>query len=128
MDLVVVKADRGLPFRMAEHLFRLEGNVLQHFTDGALRAEVELEHVHQFVADHPEAAGVVRELVPDVEAKAADFTLARAKELTAIRQKVSPGADQGAISKIVDAAVAKAFAQFLELQKSAAAAAAAPKA
>lgn len=118
MDILTRGFDQGLPPRMVEHLYRVEGDKLLHFADGTLRATVELAHAHQFVADHPEAALAVGDLVEDLEGKVAEYKRERAQQFTAERQKVSAGADQRAIDVIVRAAVADALRDFQELQRS----------
>ena len=112
MDIVVNKLDGGLPARFAQHLYTVAGNFLQHFTDGELRATVELKNVHQFVADHPEAELVLNELVPDLAAKVQAYKLERATVFAADRQKVKAGADQSAIDKIVAARLEAALEQY----------------
>ena len=77
-----------------------------------LRAPVELQPAHQFVADHPEAADVVRELVPDVDTRAAEYKVARAKEHAAIRSKPAGLPNQADIDAIVQKHVAAALERF----------------
>lgn len=116
MDKVTIGIDRGLPARLVENHYRLDGDTLEHYTDGQLRARVALENAHQFVADHPEAADVVREQLPNVEAKAAEYKLARAKEYTAIRTRPLQGQSQLDIDAIVAKHVKAALERFMAQQ------------
>ena len=119
MKVVIIGADKGAkPLGlMVEHVYELVADELLHLTDGQLRARVPLEDpnggespVIAFLADHPEAAPALGDVLEDLESRVSEYKRQRAKHLAEASRSVSP-VDHGAIERAVNQAVTRALVE-----------------